>query len=140
MAADILQDTALRAVHIWEKKELPPADQLSRWIYRVATNQARDQLRRQRRWRWIPWGDQMAVSPRDSSTLTACQIRDCLAQLKPRDAEALLLNLYAGWRYHEIAAAHGETEDAVRMRVARARKRFKLLYEMEGHDEATLVS
>ncbi|HEY1016284.1 MAG TPA: sigma-70 family RNA polymerase sigma factor [Herpetosiphonaceae bacterium] len=134
-AADLLQETAMQALRSWQGKDPPDAGRLTGWIYAVASNRARDHLRRQRRWRWLPLLDQPAPAPGEPALLTAQRVRQCLAQLPARDAEALLLHLYAGWRCAEIAARSGDSEDAVRMRIARARRRFQKLYAPEGEPD-----
>src|SRR5438105_978499 len=51
-AADLLQDTFLRALTALARQE-PPRNP-SAWLYRIATNLAYNVLRRRNRWRWLP--------------------------------------------------------------------------------------
>jgi RNA polymerase sigma factor (sigma-70 family) len=58
-------------------------------------------------------------------------VRQALARLKPRDAEALLLYEYAGLSCVEIAALNGDEPSTVRVRLHRARQQFRKWYEPE---------
>ena len=128
-AADLLQDTFARAF-VALKPQSPP-DNPNAWLYRIATNLAYDALRRQRRWRWLPLTNHHQTTSFESEVATAQSVRDCLARLRPREAEALLLYEYGGLTCVEIAALTGEEASAVRVRVSRARERFRQLYQKE---------
>lgn len=128
-AADVLQDTFVRAFGALAAR--PPPDNPPAWLYRIATNLAYDTLRRNRRWRWLPLrGDEPARSF-EGDVATAQSVRECLARLHPREAEALLLYEYAGLSCVEIAAQTGEPAPTVRVRISRARERFRKLYRQE---------
>ncbi len=127
-AADLLQDTFVRALRAQGK---PMPDNPSAWLYRIATNLAYDALRRRRRLRWLPFrGDEQAPAF-EGSVGTAQSVRHCLAGLRPAEAEALLLYEYAGLNCVEIAALQDEEASAVRMRISRARSKFRNLYKKE---------
>ena len=129
-AADLLQETFLRA-HAALARGPTPANPSS-WLYRIATNLAYDALRRRRRLRWIPLQQEYQAPSFEGDVATAELVRRCLARLRPKEAEALLLHEYSGLTYAEIAALAGEEPAAVRVRVYRACKRFCEFYEEEA--------
>lgn len=132
-AADLLQDTFLRAVIALDPAR-PPA-QPAAWLYRIATNLAYNTLRRQRRWQWLALPPHLHDARFEQGVLEAQAIRACLARLSPREAEALLLHAYAGLTSVEIATLSGEKPSTVRTRIARACARFSSLYAKEHpHD------
>jgi RNA polymerase sigma-70 factor, ECF subfamily len=128
-AADLLQDTFVRAFSALAAQAPPPNP--AAWLYRIATNLAYDALRRRRRMRWLPLSGHERARSFEGDIATAQSVRDCLARLRPKDAETLLLYEYAGLTCVEIAALNGEEPPAVRMRVFRARERFRELYQKE---------
>lgn len=128
-AGDVLQDT-------WEHsfaalKRHPPPDNAGAWLHRIATNLAFNALRRRRRFRWLPLLGNEPTSSFEGDVATAQSVQRCLAQINPKDAEALLLYEYVGLSSAEIAAQTGDVATAVRMRLSRARRRFRALYEKE---------
>lgn len=132
-AADLLQDTFMRALAALDL-DAPPNDPQA-WLYRIATNLAYDALRRQRRWHWLPLRTDQPTASFEGGVATADVVRRCLARLKPQEAEALLLYEHAGLSCAEIAALNGEDVGAVRMRIHRARVRFRELYGKENDHE-----
>ncbi len=127
-AADLLQDTFVRALRAAGG---PVPDNPSAWLYRIATNLAYDVIRRRRRLRWLPFRGDAHATRFEGSVGTAESVRHCLAGLRPAEAEALLLYEYAGLNCVEIAALRGEDASAVRMRISRARRKFRDLYKKE---------
>ncbi|MBA3946139.1 MAG: RNA polymerase sigma factor [Herpetosiphonaceae bacterium] len=133
LAADLLQDTFLRAFNALSgypaTKALP--EHPFAWLHRIATNLAFNALQRQHRFRWLPLNLYLRLPAFENSVGTAQNVRRCLAHLKAKDAEALLLYEYVGLTCAEIAAQTGEATPAVRMRISRARKRFQAFYKKE---------
>ena len=90
-----------------------------------------DTLRKRSRWRWFLAQQHDTAAAFDSDVATAQSVRHCLASLSPKDAETLMLVHYAGFSATEIAALSGEDASTVRVRVHRARSRFRTLYDKE---------
>lgn len=128
-AADLLQETFARALVALRRG--PPPENESAWLYRVATNLAYDQLRRGRRLRWLPLSGDEPARPFEGDVDMALSVRRCLAGLRPREAEALLLYEYVGLSCVEIGELLGEPANTVRVRIHRARQRFRTLYARE---------
>jgi len=129
-AADLLQDTFLRAFTALKSQPLP--DNAFAWLHRIATNLAYTAIRRANRWRWLPLSGHERAPSFENNVATAQSVRRCLARLNSREAEALLLFEVAGLSCVEIAALAGEQPNAVRVRLHRARSRFCTLYERES--------
>lgn len=128
-AADILQETFLRAFKVLNPAQLPSNPQA--WLCRIASNLAIDHLRRQQRWSWFVSQWKPAQQAMEQEVVNAQVIRRCMVSLKAADAEVLLLTHYIGYSTAEVAALTGEDTGTVRKRLCRARERFRILYEKE---------
>lgn len=133
LAADILQDTFLRALAML-KKQVPPDNALA-WLHRIATNLAYNALRRRNRWRWFSLSGIGQSTSFEGQVATAHTVRRCLTRLSRKEVEVLLLYEWAGLSCVEIAALTGIEVTAIRMRLSRARSRFRAFYEKEVADE-----
>lgn len=137
LALDLTQDTfveAFRAIHAL-RSDLA----LGAWLYRIATNLAIRADKRRRRIFWQRLGaaeeiPALIVESPDSTVLDRQLVRATLSQL-PRDrAACLLLHVNEGFSYDEIAAIMGTTPEAVRKRIARAKERFRALYDAASEE------
>lgn len=128
LAEDLTQETFLDAYVALPR--LQPDSNIGAWLFQIATNRARKQLRRQRLVRWLSLdafsgaggGFEEQVARQDA-------VGAVLARLPDDDRICLLLQTWAGLSTAEIARALGKREDAVRMTLVRARRRFRALYE-----------
>jgi RNA polymerase sigma-70 factor (ECF subfamily) len=105
------------------------------WLYRIFINLYRDHLRRTRRaeHRLEVVRDEARRRPVGSveeSEMHAGELADIVKEkvelLPDRQREVLVLHLYQGMAYADIAAALGCTYDDVKMNLSLARKRLKL--------------
>ncbi len=116
------------------------ADDLTAWIYRVATNAGFDALRtnsrrRKREEAAGSAGIHALATPSVLDTLLAEErrdrVREVLGSLKPRDAQLLLLRS-SGLAYRELAATLGIEPASVGTMLARAEadfeKKFRVRY------------
>ncbi len=105
------------------------------WLFRIATNLARDHLRRQRRIRWLPFDHdrmELAIHP-FSSVEEADAVHRVLARLSAKDRAVLFLCAGEDLSYGEAGVALGVTANTARMRYMRAKERFQARYrEMTG--------
>ena len=134
MAKDLAQDTFIQAY----KGILKTDAELSfkAWLYRIATNNARQHRRRKRLLHFIPFTVKAHDIP-DSGNQADCQgetlaINEALLKIPEEQRTCLVLHFVEGFKYREIAETLGCSEDAVRKRVARGRKLFIGLYDREG--------
>ena len=104
------------------------------WLYRIFINQYRDHLRRTRRaeHRLEVVREEAVRRPEvnvQESEMHAGELADVVKEkvelLPDRQREVLVLHLYQGMAYTDIAAALGCTYDDVKMNLSLARKRLK---------------
>ena len=129
LAEDLCQETFLKALRHWEQRG--QIANMTAWLHRIATNTAYDHLRRRKRIVFSPLA-QAAPTLHDDGMMEARldeqePVRRALAQLTP-DARHLLLCIHAGHSTQEMAAALACSDAAVRLRVFRARERFRKIY------------
>src|SRR5687768_16829710 len=137
IANDLAQDTFLKAY-----SALPRTDdtlQISPWLYRIATNTALDSLRRRKRITWVPFKIEMEPpapqsdpAPRQAESDA---IQGALAQVPPDQRICLVLNMYQGLSYKEIAETLGITVNLVAVRIYRGREKFIEAYKKANPDE-----
>ncbi len=129
-AEDLAQEVFLRAFRA--RARYRPTAKFTTWLFTIAVNLARTQARRRQRHPVRParGGDVPPEQPttRDGpATLLgrqerAEQIRAAVAALPPGMRTPLVLSFYQGLRYREIADILGCTENAVKLRLLRARQ------------------
>lgn len=132
-AADILQETYLKAWRAWSSKSF--SGNLRAWLYRIAANTIKDLRRRELRrsiYRLAPLEslDTNVVDVQATRELARLDIReqveDTLHDL-PDHYRAVLL-LCGSYSYREIARALHLSVSATRMRIFRARQAFRVHY------------
>jgi RNA polymerase sigma-70 factor (ECF subfamily) len=155
-ATDLMQETFLRA---WASTTpLAEVQQPKAWLYRIATNLALNQSRRQRRFVWLPLemveplgaagsSDRWRIPPLASQLRVGDDVaagvveRDAiwetLAALPPRQQAALLLQTSAGFEPREIAVLLALSETNVRKILFRAKERFRTVYRAMNADDTT---
>lgn len=129
-ALDLAQDTFLEAYLgiLKTRAELS----LPAWLYRIATNNAYDVLRRRRLIAWLRLKPQLtnevpASDPADVA-VERVMVERAMGALSRDDVSCLLLSNYVGFRHHEVAQILGIRPDAARQRIARAKDRFRKAY------------
>jgi len=126
LAEDLAQETFTRAWHA--RARLLLVDNTRAWLYRIATNAARDHLRRRRLIAWLPllssdahWSD----SSFEEASLAGEQVRRALLRLKPDYRIPLVLYTCQDFSVAEIATALDISTDAVKQRLVRARQQLR---------------
>lgn len=131
-AADLAQEAFLR---LYEKRIQP--EMARNWLFRTGYHLFVDQWRRRKRMTSMPLEAlpeipcDPAVEPEHEAEKAELHtaVEDALAQLNPRDRNALLLLAYGGASYQEIARRIGCTENGVKTVIHRARKRIKTHFQ-----------
>lgn len=134
-AEDITADTFLTAFK-QRGRYRAQLDTARPWLYGIATNLLRRQVRSQRRFlaamrRLDPAGSRPDEGPEDVVTNRVAAegsrpaLVTALAGLAPRDREVLLLRALADLDYDEIAQALGIPRGTVSSRLARARRKVR---------------
>jgi RNA polymerase sigma-70 factor, ECF subfamily len=130
------EDLALEV--FWRLYRQPPVDRtrLAGWLYRVASNLGLNALRaRKRRAHYETESivdSALSDPPADPAEqverrIERQQVRDVLAQLKPRDAQLLVLR-HAGLTYAEVADALGLATSSIGTLLTRAEADFERRY------------
>ncbi len=104
------------------------------WIYEIAVNHCRDELRRRKRRRWfslhempqealeqIPL-DEISASEQIEAGEVRSQLRRALNQLTPKYRELVVLRDLEGLSYEEVAKISGLEEKLVKSRLHQARQ------------------
>jgi RNA polymerase sigma-70 factor (ECF subfamily) len=135
LARDLTQDTFILAYKGILKTDADIA--LKAWLYRIATNNARQSLRRKRLLSFIPfskWGKADVASCEDGigQVLEKIAIRDALLKVPQEQRFCMVLHFIEGFKYREIAETLGISEEAVRKRVARGSDEFRRQYGPRG--------
>ncbi len=148
-ADDVTQEVFMRAFVSWN--ELYDHNNLSPWLYRIATNLCVDLLRRRKRISWWPLvrrsSDQQfeqqtedaSYLPPDSGGIPEVFERDhirlALARMPEDYAIVLVLNAAQGLSYQDIATILGISPNAAATRISRAKRMFAEQYQHLNDEE-----
>lgn len=121
VASDLMQETFVRSIRANPNFEDDVAARA--FLFRTATNLARNEHRRRRALAFLPFSGR-EYAPDSGFDPTADQVRATLRSIPFDQAAALLLHYQAGFHRREIAEAHGVSEETVKSRLARGRKNF----------------
>jgi RNA polymerase sigma-70 factor (ECF subfamily) len=126
LAEDLAQEAYLRFLTL---VRVPDTDEHRRnYLFRIGTNLARDQFRRQQRdhgYRAALRLDAPAAGPADPASIgQGGELQPILARLSTRDRELLLLAYVEGMTHQEIAAITGLMRASIKPLLFRARRRF----------------
>jgi len=144
-ADDVTQEVFVRVFTSWDG--LHDRDNLSAWLYRIATNLCVDLLRRRKRISW--WSltphkrydehvhgvlhDESFLLPSDNGGIPEVAERDhirlAMAKMPEEYVVALVLNVAQGVPYQEVATIVGISPNAAATRISRAKKMFADFYE-----------
>lgn len=125
-AEDLTQETFLSLVRARDR--FTPGRAFRNWVYAIAVNAARQELRSKLR-------ERSRLRALDTSSGTAGAndgveqraVRQALGQLSESQREVLVLHAYEGMTFAEIAQVLGSTGIAVRVRAHRAYRRLREL-------------
>ena len=156
VAEDLFQETFVRVVKTLGT--FRPEASLSTWIFTIARNLSLDWLKAKRRHREmaldaatseekgrvIYFKDVMrssSASPDDraESTEEERRVTAALAQLSPIKREALVLRVYAGLQYSEIARVQGAPVGTVKFRIHEAVRDLTKLMGVEDDRNSTAL-
>jgi RNA polymerase sigma-70 factor (ECF subfamily) len=131
-AEELCQEVYVRAYRA--RRSMDRVQNVRAWLYRIATNAARDQLRRRRLLSWLPLFDEdpaLLVESPEPAALETHAVQQALLKLSPELRVPLVLYSCQELSTQEIAEVLGISRDAVKQRLVRARLRFKELYNNE---------
>jgi len=125
-AEDLAQDTF---VQVFNKAGSYRAEGRFRsWLFRIAGNRARSQLRRRRILGWVTFNPDIhdragsVATPAEEMETTegASRLQGALAALPSRQRQALVLHRFQGLKYKEVAEAMNTTVPGVESLIQRA--------------------
>ena len=122
-AEDVLQEVFLKRLYRAPAFDSPEHEK--RWLYRVAVNQCRDELRRSRR-RELPLEEAVLLSVPDEER----ELLSHVAALPEKLRTVIHLHYYEGYTVEELAGLLGVSVSGVKMRLMRGREALRR--EMEG--------
>lgn len=130
LARDLTQETFLEAYQAMPKTE---GDlKLKPWLYRIATNNAIQVLRRRKLVSWLPWVEETTTSrgPDNLEDTLARRdlVRSALSKMPGKYRSVLLLHDDQGFNCQQIGEILGISVDAAKKRLARARQMFRDVY------------
>ncbi|GCE27080.1 hypothetical protein KDA_25640 [Dictyobacter alpinus] len=150
-ADDVTQEVFMRVFTSWNG--LYERDNLSAWLYRIATNLCVDILRKRKRISWWSLGTRSRqddpysdnASQEDFTFFLADNggipeiaerelIRQTLSNLPEEYAAVLILSAAQGVPYQEIATIVGISPNAAATRISRAKKMFAKQYQRISKD------
>jgi RNA polymerase sigma-70 factor (ECF subfamily) len=128
LADDLLQEAYYRIL----RAELPEMDEAGRrnYLFRAATNLARDHFRR-KKFEAAPLAGQEKAAESAPPWL-GHDIRRALGDIEPRERELVLLAYVEGASHREIAAVTGLKEASVRPMLFRAKQRLADILKKRG--------
>ena len=126
---DVVADTFLIAWRRWD--DLPERDHELQWLYgiafRVLSNQRRSRDRRERLRTRLALERDPRTTTDDAGQLDVTVVRRALDRLRAKDRELLEFVYWEKLSYREIAEIVGVSENAVGIRISRAKLRLKTL-------------
>lgn len=144
-AEDIVQETFLRAFR--KRKEYRAIANFSTWLFTIAGNLAKSELRRRKRWRLfsierdeetdtgMDLPDVSALPDKVAeSSLADVQIQQAIASLPDNYRQVILLRDVQGMSYQEISEIVDCPVGTVKSRVNRARLKLQQKLKNEGRD------
>jgi RNA polymerase sigma-70 factor (ECF subfamily) len=135
-AEDIVQETFLRAFR--KRTEYKAIANFSTWLFTIAGNLAKSELRRRKRWRMFSPMDLPDESARPDkiaeSSLADGQIQQAISSLPPNYKQVILLRDVEGMSYQEISDIVDCPVGTVKSRVNRARLKLQQKLKNEGRD------
>jgi RNA polymerase sigma-70 factor (ECF subfamily) len=101
-AMDLSQEVFLKAY--MNLKRLEDRNRFAPWLFRIAHNEAYSHLRRKRpQTEWDPQAAEAAPLSRTAPLETALAVRKALELLPEEQKEAVVLKIYEGFKFEEIA-------------------------------------
>jgi RNA polymerase sigma-70 factor, ECF subfamily len=134
VTADCVQETLLKAYAALPR--LSNDSDIASWLFTIATNVARNHLRRERIIRWVrlEWFPVQRQS-HEHAILQQQFVGHILAELPLSYRVCLVLHYWRGLSCREISIIMGKRETTVRKLLERARERFRALYEQHRQDD-----
>jgi len=134
LAQELTQETYLKLYRT--RSRLPEVENQRAWVYRIAHNLTINEVKRRRRFTWLPWrftDDSLHTNSTESTDQIneRADLEETLKLLPEPYRSPLLLYSSHGLSVREVADTLNLSESAVKVRLHRARKMFRELYRRE---------
>ena len=142
VSEDIVQETFLRVFR--KRRDYKAIANFSTWIFTIAGNLAKSELRRRKRWRFLSLDvgnddvknfelPDTGLKPDRATAVRILDenVQDCIDKLQDKYKEALILRDIQGMSYKQISKVVGVPVGTIKSRVNRAR--LKLQKKLKGH-------
>ena len=142
IAEDMVQETWIRLIGLRNQPKQEIHNPVGLLI-QIARNLCLDHIKSQRKRQSLDNLYEQASGSYTMRELTAREeiVRCCLDQLSFDYRETLVLNMYSGYTFEEIASMLGKSPDAIWARASRARKKLRELVvaEIERDEQALKI-
>ena len=137
---DLAQETFIKA---WQAlPRLQGEKYFQGWLYRIATNVAKDHLRRQKLIRWLPWEEheefirigELLVEGPEGNIEDQDLLKFALMQVPPNYRQCVILQIVEERSQREIAALLSISESSVSTYVRRGMERLRQVYFSLEHE------
>ncbi|HUG46932.1 MAG TPA: sigma-70 family RNA polymerase sigma factor [Candidatus Limnocylindria bacterium] len=134
LAADLTQEAFIKAYRAYDT--LADRERARAWLYQIAGRTALDELRRRKIVRFVPWSGESRGSAASAEDLAlhgrlSGDMERALAQVPPRQRQALLLAELQELSGIELAEALGVSHVAARALLTRARESLRQALAVE---------
>jgi RNA polymerase sigma-70 factor (ECF subfamily) len=124
---DVLQDAYVKAFRALPRFRAESS--VATWLYRIVYNACQDELRRARRSREEPLGEELGSAADPADAVAQSDVAAALAGLTPQDRAAVLLVDALGSSYDDAAEVLGVPRGTVASRLNRARPALRAALE-----------
>jgi RNA polymerase sigma-70 factor, ECF subfamily len=133
LAEDLMQESYYRLM----RAEIPRMEsgQLKNYLYRIATNLARDHFRA-KKFQPEPLAVDVAGPLRSDGVHVSADLENVMAEIKPSDRELMWLAYVEGASHREIATITGLKEASIRPLLFRIRQKLAGLLRERGFESA----
>jgi RNA polymerase sigma-70 factor (ECF subfamily) len=138
-AVDLAQETFMRVY--FKSNRYKPVAPLSSWIYTIASNLAKTELKRERKMSTVSiddtnshLGDQIAAEEKNQETYLIENLKKALYSLHPRYRLPIILKDIEGFSQEEIAQILKRPVGTIKARISRGRDHLKQILEKDEHN------
>ena len=138
-AVDLAQETFMRVY--FKANKYRPVAPLSSWIYTIASNLAKTELKKTRRMSTVSiddtesrLGEKIAAKEKNQDTYLVENLKKALNSLHPRYRLPIILKDIEGFSQDEIAQIMKRPVGTIKARISRGRERLKHILEKDEHN------
>lgn len=138
-AVDLAQETFMRVY--FKANKYKPVAPLSSWIYTIASNLAKTELKKTRRMSTVSiddtesrLGEKIAAKEKNQDTYLIENLKKALNSLHPRYRLPIILKDIEGFSQDEIAQIMKRPVGTIKARISRGRERLKNILEKDEHN------